>query len=82
MTNHIKRRDEWYTYHLICTEDVKEHGLEKSCILGNLDKIKPDQESYDDLYKNFPYIKKDKFYKLLEELEKSGLIKVKRKDPQ
>lgn len=72
MTFQIIRDEEYYKNHLIYTDDVIKYGLEKACILGNIEKGM--QMPYEEIYKLFPYLEKEKFYKFLEELIECGAL--------
>lgn len=62
---------------LIFTDDILDFGWEKAYILANVDFFKygdgtlPKEE---DLWENFPMFEKKKFYRLLNQLIKAGLL--------
>ena len=69
----IERSDEDHKYHIIKTEDVLKYGMQKACILGNLDKIRINPKHR--WHENFPYIQEEEFYKLLNDLIDSGVLR-------
>jgi hypothetical protein len=72
MTIHVKHTDDWYNLHIINKDEAKKIGLEKCCISCNVNKFK--QKRFEDLHLDFPYIEKEKFYQLFNELVKDGEI--------
>jgi len=72
MTIEIIRAPYFYKYHVIYTEDVLAYGMEKACILGNIDKF--DKKIHKEYHDLFPYIEKDKFYNHLNELIEYGKL--------
>jgi hypothetical protein len=72
MSFKIKRSEQYYKMHIINTEDVISHGMEKACILGNIDKY--GHEDLKTLHERFPYIDKFVFYSSLHELVKDELV--------
>lgn len=72
METFITRAPEFYQYHVVNTEEVMKYGMEKAAILGNLDKIT--HRMFEEIYLDFPYFSKEKFYRLFGELEKEGKV--------
>ena len=68
-------------YHVIPVKDACEMGMEKAIILNNIEDINIDgggkkiHVSFDEYYKYFPYIEKDRFYVLFNELINEGHLK-------
>ena len=76
----IIRSPEWYKWHIVNTEHIEKYGIEKACILANIDKA--DEFNFDEKYKLFPYVKKELFYKYLEELLNEGVLEHQEKEIQ
>jgi DNA-binding PadR family transcriptional regulator len=68
----IHRSPEFYKYHVVNSDDVLKHGMEKACILGNLDKLF--YEDRENFHEHFAYIEQKRFYKLLDKLIEDGYI--------
>lgn len=73
----IIRSEEFYKYHTFSTEDVLKYGMEKASILGNITNV---SVRFENLHEGFPYFEKEKFYRLLDELKKEGLLKEIKRD--
>ena len=58
--------------HEFKSEDAVVHGIEKACILSNVHLYPEIAE--EDLYYQFPYIKKETFYILLNELVEAEIL--------
>lgn len=65
---------EYYKYHIINSDDVEKYGMEKACILGNIHHCIELELPNDRYHEKFSYIKKEKFYKLVDEMIKAGLL--------
>lgn len=72
MTIQVRHTDDWFNIHLIDKNEAQKIGLEKSCISCNVNKFK--QKKFEDLHLDFPYIEKEKFYLLFNELVEEGEI--------
>jgi hypothetical protein len=68
----IERRPEYDRIHCIDTEDVILYGMEKACILSNINRYPNTQK--ENLHEKFKYIPKEDFYRHLEELQEMELV--------
>lgn len=66
----ILRRKENKKHHQVHTEDVLKFGMDKACILGNIHFFYHLEKA--ELHEGFPYIPKEEFYQLLNELVSEG----------
>ncbi len=71
----IERSELYYKTHFLNSDDAVELGIEKSIILHTIDKFFYLKTG--ELFKEFPYIEKERFYKLLKELIDSGHLRIK-----
>ncbi len=71
----IVRSKEYFEHHTINAEDVLKYGIKKACILGNIDKCAHLQE--DQYHTAFPYMDKEEFWDLLQDLINENLLKIK-----
>ncbi len=62
------------THAIYSKEDAVKYGLEKACIIYEIGNSCEGMKKTL-LYKEFPFIQKEKFYELLEELLQEGLLK-------
>jgi len=69
----IIRSDEYIKYHTISSDDVIKYGMEKACILGNIDRCSDLKRL--EYHTVFPYIEIKRFYSLLNEMLKEGILK-------
>ena len=68
---HVIRSEEFYKHHQINSDLVLLLGIEKAAIVDNIvDKRRKEKD--DELHLIFPYIEKERFYELLEELIEEG----------
>jgi len=68
----IVRSAEWYEWHTFNANLAEQYGVEKACILENLNKFNKEiHKSFSDV---FPYIKKEALFKHIDELLEMGLL--------
>lgn len=68
----IIRSEEFFKYHNFNADDATEMGLEKACILWNIENFKSSGfSSFEEL---FPYIESKKLRKFIKQLIKEGKL--------
>jgi hypothetical protein len=72
MTIRIVKSEDWYDVHTFSVDFVKKYGLEKACVIANLEKIRKGQKWSE----AFPYIQEKRFNEILDELVEEGIIEV------